>query len=81
MALYLLKYPYRKILLPLAKKMLFLNPDILGYLATVIALMTAFCYFYSTAIPKLLLISVILTLFFNNELISFFSNFVFFTNS
>lgn len=63
MALYLLKYPYRKILLPLAKKMKFIDPDILGYLATIVALGTAFCYVYAPNKPELLLISIVLTLF------------------
>ncbi len=63
MALYLLKYPYRKILLPLAKKIKFIDPDILGYLATFIALITAFCYVWAPDKPYLLIISVILTLF------------------
>lgn len=63
MALYLLKYPYRKILLPLAKKMTWMNPDILSYLATIVALFTAFCYIYAPDKPVLLIISIILTLF------------------
>jgi len=63
MALYLLKYPYRKILLPLAKKMKFINPDILGYLATFIALATLFCYIYALQKPVLLIVSIALTLF------------------
>jgi len=63
MALYLLKYPYRKILLPLAKKLTFMNPDILGYLATVVAFFTMFCYIYAPDYPILLIISIVLTLF------------------
>ncbi len=63
MALYLLKYPYRKILLPLAQKLKWMNPDILGYLATIVALGTAFCYFYAVDKPVLLIISILLTLF------------------
>lgn len=63
MALYLLKYPYRKILLPLAKKLKWLNPDILGYLATFIALVTMFCYILAPQNPNLLIISIVLTLF------------------
>ena len=63
MALYLLKYPYRKILLPLAKKLTWMNPDILGYLATIVALATAFCYIYAPDKPILLIISIILTIF------------------
>ncbi len=63
MALYLLKYPYRKILLPLAKKMVFIDPDLLGYLATIVAFATMFCYLYAQDRPYLLLISILLTLF------------------
>ena len=63
MALYLLKYPYRKILLPIASKMKFINPDILGYLATFIAFVTMFCYIYASLTPYLLLISIFLTFF------------------
>ena len=63
MALYLLKYPYRKILLPLAKKMKFINPDILGYLATFVAFITMFCYILAPQNPQLLIISIVLTLF------------------
>lgn len=63
MDLYLLKFPYRKVLLPLAKKMKFVDPDILGYLATLVALGTGFCYFFAPQKPILLIISVVLTLF------------------
>lgn len=63
MDLYLLKFPYRKVLLPLAKRMKFVDPDILGYLATAIALGTGFCYVFAPQKPELLLISVVLTLF------------------
>ncbi len=63
MPLYLLKYPYRKILLPLAKKMKFVDPDILGYLATFIAFITMFCYLYAESVPWLLILSIFLTFF------------------
>ena len=63
MDLYLLKFPYRKILMPIAKKMVFVDPDLLGYLATGVALLTGFCYFLAPEKPVLLLISVVLTLF------------------
>ena len=61
MNLYMLKFPYRKILLPLAKKLKFINPDWLSYLATVVALGTMFCYLYAAGIPSLLLWSILLT--------------------
>ena len=61
MNLYLLKFPYRKILLPLAKKMKFINPDWLSYLATVVAFGTMLCYLYASHIPALLLWSILFT--------------------
>jgi len=61
MNLYILKFPYRKVLLPLAKKMKFINPDVLSYLATVVAFGTMFCYLYAHCIPSLLLLSILLT--------------------
>jgi archaetidylinositol phosphate synthase len=57
----MLKFPYRKILLPLAKKLKFINPDVLSYLATVVAFGTMFCYLYAAKIPALLLLSILLT--------------------
>jgi len=62
MNLYMLKFPYRKVLLPLAKKMKFINPDWLSYLATVVALGTMFCYLFAARVPALLLLSILLTL-------------------
>ena len=59
--LYALKYPYRKILKPLAQKMKHWNPDYLGYLATFVALGTGICYFAASKIPFLLIISIFLT--------------------
>ncbi|MCL2120418.1 MAG: hypothetical protein FWH27_18545 [Planctomycetaceae bacterium] len=61
MNLYMLKFPYRKVLLPLAKKLKFINPDWLSYLATVVALGTMFCYLHAASIPSLLLLSILLT--------------------
>lgn len=63
MGLYLLKYPYRKILLPLAKKLIWLNPDWLGYLAALVAFGTMFCYIFAPVKPWLLLLSILLTFF------------------
>jgi archaetidylinositol phosphate synthase len=41
--------------------MKFINPDVLSYLATVVAFGTMFCYLYATCIPSLLLWSILLT--------------------
>ena len=62
MNLYMLKFPYRRILLPLAKKMRFINPDLLSYLGTVTAFGTMFCYLYASGHPVLLPWSILLTL-------------------
>lgn len=62
MALYLLKFPYRKLLLPLAKKLKFINPDIISYAATVVAGITLFCYLFANRNPALLIWSIGLTL-------------------
>ena len=62
MDLYLLKFPYRKILLPLAKKLTGVDPDILGYAASAAALLTGACYIYAVKEPFLLIAAVLLTL-------------------
>ena len=61
MNLYVLKFPYRKILLPLAKKLSFINPDWISYLATAVAFGTMFCYLHAPTVPSLLLWSILLT--------------------
>lgn len=61
MAMYLLKFPYRKILLPLAKKLKFIDPDIISYAATIFAVITMFCYLFADKNPVLLLWSIGLT--------------------
>lgn len=62
MDMYLLKFPYRKILLPLAKKLKFIDPDIISYAATAVAFLTMLCYLLADKNPILLIASVILTL-------------------
>lgn len=61
MAMYLLKFPYRKILLPVAKKLKFIDPDIISYAATVVAAITMFCYLFADRNPALLIWSIGLT--------------------
>lgn len=62
MDMYLLKFPYRKILLPLAKKLKFIDPDFISYAATLVAFLTMLCYLLADKNPILLVISVVLTL-------------------
>lgn len=61
MDMYLLKFPYRKILLPLAKKLKFIDPDLISYAATIVAFVTMFCYLLCNKNPTLLLLSVAFT--------------------
>lgn len=62
MDLYLLKFPYRKILTPLAKKLHWLDPDIVSYVAVVAAAGTGWCFYKAADSPNLLLIAILLTL-------------------
>lgn len=62
MDLYLLKFPYRKILTPLAKKLHWLNPDIVSYAAVVVAAGTGWCFYKAADSRVLLLVAVALTL-------------------
>jgi len=60
--LYLLKYPYRRVLGPLALRMRSVNPDVVSYVATAITVGAAGCYLAAHLMPPLLLIAVGLTL-------------------
>lgn len=62
MDMYLLKFPYRKILLPLAKKLSFIDPDLVSYAATLVAFATMFCYLLAYKNPILLIVSIAFTL-------------------
>ena len=59
MGLYLLKFPYRKILLPLAQQLKWLHPDVVSYGATVVAVLTGACYYFSAQHLGLLLLAII----------------------
>jgi phosphatidylglycerophosphate synthase/flavodoxin len=59
--IYLLKFPYRKILIPIAKKLHWLNPDIVSYSAVVVAAGTGWCFYKATDSRFLLIIAIILT--------------------
>jgi phosphatidylglycerophosphate synthase len=62
MDFYLLKFPYRKILKPLAKKLHWLDPDIVSYAAVIAAAGTGWCFYKAAESRILLLIAIILTL-------------------
>jgi archaetidylinositol phosphate synthase len=62
MDLYLLKFPYRKILTPLANKLHWLNPDVVSYVAVVIAVATGWCFYRAADSRWLLIVAIALTL-------------------
>ena len=62
MDMYLLKFPYRRILQPLAAKLGWLHPDIVSYVAVVVTAATAWCFFDSANHPVLLIIAILLIL-------------------
>ncbi len=61
MDFYLLKFPYRKILLPLARKLHWLDPDIVSYAAVIVAAGTGWCFFKAAESPYLLIVAILLT--------------------
>ena len=62
MGLYVLKYPYRKVLMPLSRALGWVHPDVLSYLAVAAAAAAAACYLHAATWPALLLWAVGLTL-------------------
>jgi archaetidylinositol phosphate synthase len=62
MDLYLLKFPYRKVLTPLAKKLRWLDPDIVSYTAVIAAAGTGWCFYKAADFRILLLVTIALTL-------------------
>jgi len=62
MDLYLLKFPYRKVLTPLAKKLHWLNPDIISYTAVFVAAGSGWCFYRAADLRILLIIAIGLTL-------------------
>lgn len=58
MGLYVLKYSYRRLLGPVATALRRVHPDVLSYLATVVAAATAACYYGAADRPGLLVAAV-----------------------
>jgi len=61
-SLYVLKFPYRRLLGPLAASLPWVHPDVLSYLATGVTLGTAACYIHGGTRPVLLLGAIVLPL-------------------
>lgn len=62
MNMYLLKFPFRKILQPIARRLGWIHPDIVSYAAVPVAAATGWCYYTSAEQPSLLIIAIVLTL-------------------
>lgn len=62
MDLYLLKYPFRKVLSPLLKRLKWLHPDVVSYLAVVVAAGTGWCFYKAADSPTLLIWAIVLIL-------------------
>jgi len=62
MNLYLLKFPYRKILTPLGKKLRWLNPDVVSYAAVIAAAGTGWCFYKAADFRITLIVAIVLTL-------------------
>lgn len=62
MNMYLLKYPYRKILKPTADKLKWLHPDIVSYAAVIVAAGTGWCFYKANELPILLVVAIALIL-------------------
>ncbi|MBN2583151.1 MAG: hypothetical protein JXL80_08785 [Planctomycetes bacterium] len=62
MGMYLLKFPYRRILTPLARRLRWLNPNVVSYAAVPVAAATGWCFYRAHEVPWLLLAAIALTL-------------------
>lgn len=60
MALHQLKYPYRKFILPMAKKIAWINPDVFSWMAFGVTFCTGYCFYAGNNNPKLFLYIILL---------------------
>lgn len=60
MALHQLKYPYREVLRPIVKKMLFINPNFISILAFFVAFATGYCLYEGYKSPQMFIYAIIL---------------------
>ncbi|MBP7215978.1 MAG: CDP-alcohol phosphatidyltransferase family protein [Candidatus Omnitrophica bacterium] len=61
MGLYTWKFPFRRLLTPLAKALRPVHPDIVSYAAVIVACATGFCFLYAKHNQWLLLVAIVLT--------------------
>ena len=62
MALHQLKYPYRKLILPVVQKLTFINPDFISAIAFFVALATGYCFYAGSSNPSLFIWVIVLVL-------------------
>jgi archaetidylinositol phosphate synthase len=60
LALHGLKFPYRRFLDSFAEKIKFIHPDIISYIAFIIALLTGYLFFHSGRLSYFLIVCIIL---------------------
>jgi len=60
MGLYVWKFPFREVLKPLAKALRGVNPDLVSYLAVVVAFFTGVCFYFAGDQPFLLIGAIVL---------------------
>lgn len=51
MALHQLKYPYRNVIGPIARKLIFINPNVISFIAVLVALLTGYFIFIGSENP------------------------------
>lgn len=60
MALHQLKYPYREVIKPVVKKLLFISPNFISVLAFFVALATGYCLYEGYKCPQMFVYAIIL---------------------
>lgn len=60
MALHQLKYPYRDVIRPIVKHLTFINPNLISFLAVIVAFYTGYCIYFGAECPKMFIYAVIL---------------------
>lgn len=60
MALHQLKYPYRDLIRPVVKHLLFINPNFISFLALIVAFATGYCLYAGYSCPKMFIYAIIL---------------------
>ena len=60
MALHQLKYPYRNVIRPIVKHLTFINPNLISFLALIVAFYTGYCIYFGAGNPKMFIWALVL---------------------